>query len=205
MIQDALLFLKILFLRFINPGIQLHLSELFLISRTIIRYPNCRLLVFGLGHDSPLWMKINASGKTVFLEDDPKWTELSKNSPGIETHTVQYHTKMSQWREDLNNPAKLEMTLPPSIAKKSWDVVLVDGPCGEYEWYLKEYGKEPPGRAQSTYMAAQLVKDGGSVFVHDCDREPEDTVSNLFFGKENCVKEIKGRARLRYYQIKKPL
>jgi hypothetical protein len=32
-----------------------------------------RLLVFGLGHDSPLWHALNPSGVTVFLEEDPEW------------------------------------------------------------------------------------------------------------------------------------
>jgi hypothetical protein len=35
-----------------------------------------RLLVFGLGHDSPLWHALNPGGVTVFLEEDPEWYKV---------------------------------------------------------------------------------------------------------------------------------
>ena len=37
------------------------------------RAPGCRLLIFGLGHDSDLWLALNADGETHFVESSTEW------------------------------------------------------------------------------------------------------------------------------------
>ena len=42
-----------------HKGIQLFINEILLIFTSICEYPECKLLVFGLGNDTPLWLKLN--------------------------------------------------------------------------------------------------------------------------------------------------
>ena len=46
-------------------------AEIALSLAVLRRRAPLRLLVFGLGHDSPLWHALNPGGVTVFLEEDP--------------------------------------------------------------------------------------------------------------------------------------
>ena len=47
-------------------------QEYRVIADAVVRRSPCNVLVFGTGYDSELWMKCNARGQTVFLEDSEK-------------------------------------------------------------------------------------------------------------------------------------
>ena len=49
-----------------HPG-QMTENEYVTISRALGDKSPCKLLVFGLGHDSAIWAEINKNGLTVFL------------------------------------------------------------------------------------------------------------------------------------------
>jgi hypothetical protein len=151
------------------------------------------LLVFGVGNDSPLWMELNPGGRTAFLEDDPTWfAQVTAAHPALEGHLVQYGTRRTQWRALLHSPDQLRMALPAPILEHRWDVVLVDGPAGHRDFTV--------GRMKSLYMAAQLVKPGGSVFVHDAEREVETAYAQQYLAGFSLVHEVRGRAVLRHYR-----
>ena len=59
--------IKILRLRTSFEGIQLKQAELLKIYHAIGQFKSCRMLVFGMGYDSPFWRHINSAGRTVFL------------------------------------------------------------------------------------------------------------------------------------------
>ena len=94
----------------------------------------------------------------------------------------------------LDTPALLESDIPDKLSAEKWDIILVDAPAG--------YAEETPGRMKSIYMASQLIKSGGDVFVHDCNREVEDVYSLHFLGKDNLVCEIIASiGNLRHFKI----
>lgn len=173
-------------------GIQLQVEELREIIKIIEKKKPCNFLIFGVGKDSALWIKLNKKGRTVFVEDLKRWNDMiKKKNPKIESYLIKYFTKRENWKKLMKNPKKLILNFPKKIQNEKWDVILVDGPRG--------WKDGQPGRMQSIYTASKLIKKKGHVFVHDCWREIEATYSNKFLMKKNLVKEIKS---LRHYQIK---
>lgn len=172
--------------------VQLETAELRPIVAAIKERPNCSLLVFGCGKDSPFWEKINGGGTTAFIEDDPDWA--TKARAGLTTatvHSVKYGTKLREWRKLLDAPSELHLDLPQEIAARKWDLILVDGPAG--------YEDSTPGRMKSIYAASQLVAPGGRVFVHDCERPAEEAFASRYLGEDRAVLEVRGRAVLKGY------
>jgi hypothetical protein len=47
-------------------------------SAILSRMPGCNLLVFGLGNDTGLWLSLNKTGRTQFLESSEKWIHRTK-------------------------------------------------------------------------------------------------------------------------------
>jgi hypothetical protein len=179
----------------LRDDIQLRYRELSLVERQIRSrgIAGVNLLVFGLGNDAALWARLNACGRTVFLEDDAHWiSRIAARWPRLETHRVHYHTTLGQWRELIAQPARLALALPDEVARVAWDVILVDGPAG---WH-----GGCPGRMQSIYMASVLVAPGGAVLVHDAEREVEASYSARYLGAANRVARALGRATLECYR-----
>ena len=178
-------------------GMSLSPEQLELISTTVRDATPCRLLVFGLGHDSTLWARLNEGGRTVFLEDSEEWFERISpraSSERSQAHLVDYGTRRDEWRALLESPSELEMSLPAGIGEGGWDIVLVDGPMG--------YSNDSPGRMKSIFAASRLVAEGGTVFVHDCEREVESAYCEAFLGKERLVAEVPSRSGLlRQYRM----
>jgi hypothetical protein len=55
------------------------------------KFDQCRLLVFGLGNDTPFWNQMNSEGRSTFLEDDRSWFEkITQAFPSIEAYLVAY-------------------------------------------------------------------------------------------------------------------
>ena len=146
------------------PGIILKPGEILLIARSILELPQCNLLVFGVGNDTPLWIEINSKGRTVFLENSSEWLQkIMESCPAAESYLVTYNTKLSEWEQLIDDNARLAIDLPPQITSTQWDVILVDGPSGDLASYKKQYGIEPPGRMSSIYMSSLLIRKGGYV------------------------------------------
>ncbi len=173
-------------------GVQLSAHELMTVITEIGRRPGGSLLVFGVGHDSALWEHVNASGMTAFVESDPRWAQQAQSRlTRSSVHLTSYTTRVERWRELLDRPADLNLSLPPEVRSRQWDVIVVDGPPG--------YSRGQPGRMSSIYEASRLVAPGGRVFVHDVEREPEAAFASRYLGDRNCVVEVTGRATLRGY------
>jgi glucuronoxylan 4-O-methyltransferase len=172
-------------------GIQLTAAELAAIAGAVRRRGACSLLVVGLGHDAPFWLRVNRRGRTVFLEDDAAWRQAgAQRNPGALIELVAYGTRRAQWKALLDAPEALAMTLPAPVEASDWDVVIVDAPAG--------WSDDSPGRMKSIRFAARLAASGADVFVHDCDREVERAYCDRFLGPANLVAEI---GRLRHYRM----
>jgi len=178
-----------------HDGIQLKPVELMKISRAVSEFESCRMLIFGLGHDSPFWCMTNRGGRTVFLEDLLPWYEqICSRYPDMEAYLVSYSNNITQWEELLDHPERLAMDLPPEVSRASWDVILVDGPRGE------KYTSEIPGRMSSIYEASRLVGKNGYVFVHDAERTVENAYARRFLGDNHLIEKIRGRALMLIYR-----
>lgn len=180
-----------------EKDIQLKVEEILSIYK-LIKAKNCKYLVFGLGNDSGLWNFLNKDGRTVFLEDKPKWYETVKNNnPEIEAYLIKYKYELSQWKYLLNKPELLMLDLPKKIKQMKFDVILVDAPLGVDT--RPQNKKQPPGRMMSIYTASKIIKNEGSIFIHDAGRIVENVYADKYLKKENFVEEILG---LKHYIIK---
>jgi glucuronoxylan 4-O-methyltransferase len=173
-------------------GVQLEAGELRPIVTAIRARPGCALLVFGCGRDARFWERVNGSGTTAFLEDDPQWASAAE--AGLTTasvHLVAYGTTLADWRRLLDRPSELAQGLPEAIGARRWDVILVDGPAG--------WEDSKPGRMKSIHWASRLVARDGCVFVHDCERPAERAFAGRYLRAGRLFVEVRGRALLRGY------
>ncbi len=186
----------------LSAGIQLDLAQIRWIVRALQLHPAPRFLVFGCGNDSPFWETVNADGTTIFLEDSEEWaTRFAERLTRSQIHLVTYGTGLPQWRKLLDHPEQLNMELPSEVTAADYDVILVDGPAG-YPEYFDEYGAHPPGRMKSIFMASQLVRAGGRVFVHDCHREVELEYTARYLGNDRLITAVPGSfGTLRGFQM----
>jgi hypothetical protein len=187
---------RVVKLRRAHEGIQLKPAEIIKILHAISEFESCKMLVFGLGNDSPFWCEANKHGPTVFLEDFQPWYDkITLKYPDIEAYPVSYPCNITQWKKMLDQPDKLAVKLPDEVSGHKWDVILVDGPRGH------KYSAEIPGRMSSIYEASRLVGKNGYVFVHDAQRIIENAYSKQFLGKEHFMEKVRGRAMLLIYRF----
>ena len=176
-------------------GIQLLKEELTLIIDNLVKIKSCKFLVFGLGNDSGMWMEVNKEGRTAFLEDQTEWfNKITASNPGIEAYLIKYPNNITQWKEVLDKPERLELKLPQKISNTKWDIILVDAPAG---WQMIE---EFAGRMSSIYMTKKLIKENGIIFVHDCDREIEGIYTNKYLKEDKFVQSVYGYSLLKMYR-----
>jgi hypothetical protein len=155
--------------------VQLTTAEIHAVTTAVRSFPQCRLLVFGVGNDSGYWLALNRDGTTIFLEHDLPWLRAIAEDIGSEAIlAVQYDLRLAEWATVIDQPSRLAMHLPPSVRDTSWDVIVVDAPEGRQPSH--------PGRMQSIYEASRLASPQGHVFVHDCHRQVESVYSDRFFG-----------------------
>ncbi|XP_051228941.1 arabinogalactan O-methyltransferase 1-like [Lolium perenne] len=195
-------------------------AELALSLAVLRRRAPLRLLVFGLGHDSPLWHALNPGGATVFLEEDPEWYRVVRSqSPHLRAHLVRYRTRLDHAdlllgsykrfpscvpgagagaepavRANAACPLALH-DLPAEVYENEWDVLMVDAPKG--------YFPSAPGRMAAIWTAAAMARarqgEGDTdVFLHDVDRR----VERMFAEELLCDRfRVGGTGRLWHFRI----
>lgn len=149
-----------------NPG-QMTVDEYGEIATEIENRRGSNVLVFGCGRDSPLWVRANQPGRTIFVESAQRWAQHAYEAIKAEglvlglanIQLATYRTKLEDWQKDLNTDLSIEGL---KMFPKDFDVIVVDAPPGA--------GKNAPGRLQSVYEASRRVAPGGVVFVHDMSR-----------------------------------
>lgn len=179
-----------------HSGIQLKPAEIIKIAHAVESFDQCKMLVFGLGNDSPFWCEINKKGRTVFLEDFQPWFDkITGKYPEIEAYPVDYPGNITRWRALLDQPNLLKIKLPEEVSGHTWDVILVDGPRGH------KFSEEIPGRMSSIYTASQLKGKNSYVFVHDAERRVEQVYAEKYLGADHFVEKVRGRAMLQIYHF----
>ncbi|KAI7985403.1 Glucuronoxylan 4-O-methyltransferase 2 [Camellia lanceoleosa] len=178
-------------------------KEFRLLSNLISLRAPCNLLIFGLEQKYLNLSRINAGGKTVFLEDNSeKLNKIEANYSNTRIYKVEYQTVAKDAYKLLKyarrNPAcglqhsrsgslknsscPLALTrLPREVYKRKWDMVVVDGPRGD--------APDAPGRMATIYTASLIARSGNvtDVVVHDVDRMIEKWFAWEFLCDENLV------------------
>jgi glucuronoxylan 4-O-methyltransferase len=191
-------------------------SEIGVSLRVLQSRSPCNFLVFGLGHDSPMWAALNHGGRTVFLEEDASWIASVRSAhPGLESYHVTYDTRLTEADDlialrdhpgctaqpDLAAATEAECRLalrglPAVFHEIEWDLIMVDAPTG--------WTPEAPGRMGAIYTAGMAARarrpgDGATdVFVHDVDRTVEDTFSKAFLCEAYLTEQV---GRIRHFVI----
>ncbi|KAL8059978.1 hypothetical protein ABFX02_03G123000 [Erythranthe guttata] len=161
-------------------------EEISVTSRILKEKSPCNFLVFGVGHDSPLWATLNQGGRTLFLEESNEAQKLFDIGKSKQCQTV--------GDPRLSKCPLVLKELPSEVYETEWDLIMVDAPTA--------FTKNLPGRMTAIYTAGLLAKnrrDGETdVFVHDIDRDVEDKFSRNFLCEGYTTEQV---GRLRHYRI----
>jgi hypothetical protein len=152
----------------------------------LINKPN--LLVFSLGHDSPLWQQF--SDKVTFLEDSQLWLNKIKQQYKIDGIKVSYNTQFLDSMRYIKEPELMHTAPFYFLKKEQFDAVFIDGPAG--------YGNGP-GRTIPIKVASELtgIKQ---IYIHDYNRLVEKESADAFMIKRNLfkLKEVVGKMGIFY-------
>jgi hypothetical protein len=149
------------------------------------------LLVFGLGHDSAYWNRVNSGGYTVFVEDSLEWISMIQaEHPELKGKIFQYTYQTRQFRdtrkywsnrlwESLFMFDDLPADSPLVKLQGKFDVVIVDAPMG------MSGCSQCVSRLQSLWTARVMVRPHGHIVVDDCERLIEKAYAQQFYGDAN--------------------
>lgn len=137
------------------------------------------VLIFGVGHDSPMWQQINCNGRTVFVEDDMEWIKtISGIFPALEIYHIQYQSSVREHDFFLENPQSININT--SVDAECFDLILIDGPKG--------FSFDNPGRMIPAYYSNQKALGCSSttvVFLHDMERHAEQDIADKIFSVDD--------------------
>ncbi|KAG9136044.1 hypothetical protein Leryth_021272 [Lithospermum erythrorhizon] len=147
----------------------------------------CNLLIFG---NEKQYFKMgirNKGGLTIFLDDNVRYNTFAKDAYKLLKHGRSKKACFPQnYGFDLRKSrCKLALTnLPTRVYEVTWDVIVVDGPCGHLP--------DCPGRMATIYTAGVLARKGNvdnatHVIVHDADRMIEKWFSWEFLCEDNFI------------------
>ncbi len=137
------------------------------VAKAILDEAPCRLLVFGAGYDSDLWIRCNIEGETVFVEDSEHWVELLRSThPDAVVEQVDYVRRDDPIADENGTIWDVKpLAVSQTTLRCEWNIIVVDAPKG--------HTKDAPGRSQSIYMASVLRNKNTTIFVHDINRSAE--------------------------------
>src|SRR5664279_3203852 len=152
--------------------IQIAPSHIKVIAGAVVtRQPNCNFLVFGLGYDTPMWVALNSSGRTLFVESSDTWiTNTKAKVPGLNAWKGPFDgvTVASSLEAPLTVMA--QAVVPEFLRFAKWDVILIDGPEGGLP--------TSPGRGLPISWASALRTPETHIFVHDYERKLETVLTD---------------------------
>lgn len=167
----------------IQDVIEAHYQDSIQISRGQAHVIGCAIascgegagvLVFGCGNDSVMWAAMNPRGRTLFLENHPKWrAQIKERQPQLEIESIDYGARTVADSLPLEEAELTAFPPPPLLTERAWDVILVDSPMGSRD--------HMPGRSLSIYWASRVARPTTHVFIDDYRRAIERTYADHFF------------------------
>jgi hypothetical protein len=156
----------------IDARVQLAHSVIHDIVNEIQRRQNSKVLVFGLGFDTPIWKEAarRSSSSVIFVEENPKYIALNPTTMMVYMSASAWGTSVDKGH--LVDDSKL-CEIPDCLASLKFDVILVDGPTG--------YSPKSPGRQGSIWWSSQLCAPGGVVYIDDAHRPIESKSIERYF------------------------
>jgi hypothetical protein len=163
-----------------DPAMQIAPSQIEAIAGAVMtRGPACSLLVFGAGHDTPLWHHLNRAGTTLFVENVPAFiADAARRVPEARVLQVEFEAHTTVFGAMALSLAQIDaVPLPDAIGEREWDVILIDGPAGHH--------MTDPGRALPIRWASRLMTRRTHVFVDDYNRPVERHFADLLIRSDN--------------------
>lgn len=153
---------------------QMSLEEYIRIASVILSRKPCYILVYGLGKDSEMYIRLNEGGVTVFVETDIQWILYIKSQ--LPHANIVHHTFPTTVKMSLENECTSTYVRPAYIDFHPWDIIIVDAPFGGKD---EGMGREFPIREAAERFGSASTKV--DVFVHDVDRSLETMACDKFF------------------------
>lgn len=177
------------FNKYYNKNIQIDKN---VINDILINSQNKKMLVFGLGYDTPLWY--NATNKnTYFIEHNEEYIKL--NSDINKNNIIFYPYNDISVKKSIhllnNNTSDSflnKIDIPNELLELApFDIIIVDGPTG--------FNDNCPGRMIPLYWTKKYLSNKNTIiYVDDCNRLLEKKCINHFFvnNKKYYFKERNG-------------
>jgi len=146
---------------------------------------SCNMLVWGCGADSDLWRVLNAGGRTLFIENDPRWAAKSR-AHGCEVLDYSYPSVKGEPVPDI--------PLPGPVGETAWDLVLIDGPPGSKP--------QQPGRELPIRWTSRLIDKTGQrpiIALHDHERPWERHCADRYLGRPDWI--VGGRGEMAFWNL----
>lgn len=164
------------FLKYYNNHIQIDKK---VINDVLTNSINKKMLVFGLGYDTPLWY--NATNQnTYFIEHNEKYIKLNSNIPKKNIIFYPYENisvKKSIYllKNNIADNFLNEIDIPTNLLELApFDIIIIDGPTG--------FDDNCPGRMLPLYWAKKYLSNKNTlIYVDDCNRLLEKKCINYFF------------------------
>ena len=164
--------------KYYNSNIQMHPKVIDDICKDCVHK---KMLVWGLGYDTPLWWNV-ADNNTYFIESKDMYIELNKDIP--DKNIVKYTYPDINVRQSLDYPEKfISRNVPESILKLGYfDVIIIDGPYGNSD--------NGPGRLLPIYWSLNyLSKPNTVIYIDDSNRELEAFCIKKYCKPDQIVKK----------------
>ena len=135
------------------------------VGRLLHRAAPANLLVWGCGHDSEMWQRLNPGGRTVFVETNPRWAFRARK---LGCDVVNWNPPNRR-----GEPHGNDATCPVS---GQWDFIVIDAPPG--------HNPKTPGRELPIRWAAEnkVAKAATTIIIHDAERPWERWCINRYLG-----------------------
>ncbi len=133
-----------------------------------------RVLIFGLGYDTPLWQRAveDASGQVVFVEENDTYISMNPSANVLKVTVEEWGTKVGN---GSLQPDTHLLGIHPELVGKEFDVILVDAPTG--------FSSQRPGRQGACIWASLLASSGAAIYVDDTERLIEARSIKRYFVK----------------------
>jgi len=156
------------------------------------------VLIVGCGNETPVYKTLISylKGKLDFVDDNKVWADKCKVMGADDVHLLQFTGKQKHNIQSMKNADGIHTPLnsrdfdqqrvpiPASLRKKTYDVIVVDGPAGFFP--------AQPGRSQSLLLARTLAesypKDHYThIFLHDTNRNTTRQLGDAILGRDPAV------------------